>query len=149
VLRTADFRRVVAHAPLVSIDIVIVNPRGEVLLGLRRNQPARGRWFVPGGRILKGERIARAFTRILKQEIGTAPAFRRARFLGVFEHIYRSNAFGEPGYGTHYVVLAYKVKLAAPRLRADPQHADLRWWKVADIRASRAVHANTRAYFRR
>ena len=42
------FRSVVAHAPLVAIDLVVQDRQRRVLLGWRRNPPARGYWFVPG-----------------------------------------------------------------------------------------------------
>ena len=82
------FASVVRHAPLVSIDLVVRNPRGEILVGLRRNRPAQGYWFVPGGRIGKGERIAEAFARITRAELGIEHRIEDATFLGVFDHIY-------------------------------------------------------------
>ena len=56
-----DFVEVVKKTPLVSIDLIVENDRNEVLLGFRKNEPAKNYWFVPGGRILKNERIAEAF----------------------------------------------------------------------------------------
>ena len=49
--------QVVKNAPLVSIDIILQNPQSKIFLGRRRNQPTKGKWFVPGGRIRKGERL--------------------------------------------------------------------------------------------
>src|SRR3954466_13792753 len=54
-LSDAQFADVVRLAPLVSIDLVIRDPDGDVLVGLRTNAPAKGFWFVPGGRIRKNE----------------------------------------------------------------------------------------------
>jgi hypothetical protein len=42
-----DFARVVRLAPLVSIDILVKDPQGYTLLGLRVNEPAKGKYFVP------------------------------------------------------------------------------------------------------
>jgi colanic acid biosynthesis protein WcaH len=109
VLAEDDFRAVVRLAPLVSIDLVIRNGSGNVLLGLRTNEPARGFYFVPGGRILKNERVRDAFARILNSETGCSGSIDDARLLGVYDHIYDSNRFGDPGFGTHYVVLAYTL----------------------------------------
>jgi hypothetical protein len=64
-----DFLHVVHGSPLVSIDLIARRPDGAVLLGYRRNRPAQGFWFVPGGRILKGERMAEALVRILWREL--------------------------------------------------------------------------------
>jgi colanic acid biosynthesis protein WcaH len=144
----ADLRDVVRLAPLVAIDLVIRNPRGEILLGLRNNEPAKGWYFVPGGMILKNERLADAFVRILKRETDLAAAMEDARFLGVYEHFYANNRFGEPGYGTHYVVLGYELKIDDIAPKPDDQHSELRWWPKAELLASPDVHHNAKAYFR-
>lgn len=48
-LRQEDFATVVRSTPLVSLDFIVENSRGEFLLGKRTNRPAQGYWFVPGG----------------------------------------------------------------------------------------------------
>jgi colanic acid biosynthesis protein WcaH len=147
-LTAEQFRFIVRHAPLVSIDLVIADAQGHVLLGLRNNRPAQGTWFVPGGIIFKGEKLDDAFTRILRAETGLALPRSQARPLGVFEHFYDENRYGEPGYGTHYVVNAYRLELRErPAIAADEQHRALQWRAPADIRAAPDVHPNTRAYF--
>ncbi|MDF4907686.1 GDP-mannose mannosyl hydrolase, partial [Vibrio parahaemolyticus] len=42
------FSQVIESTPLVSIDLVIEDESGQVLLGERLNRPAQGFWFVPG-----------------------------------------------------------------------------------------------------
>lgn len=141
-------RHVVRSAPLVSIDLIVRDPAGRVLLGLRSNEPARGWYFVPGGMIRKNESLAEAFARILTGETGLAGDFAAARLLGAYEHFYDTNRFAEPGYGTHYIALGYELRLAAPQAAlADAQHSELRWWTVADLLAAPEVHANVKAYF--
>ena len=51
------FLDVIKATPLVAIDLIIKNSSGFVLLGKRFNRPARGFWFVPGGRIRKDETL--------------------------------------------------------------------------------------------
>jgi colanic acid biosynthesis protein WcaH len=69
-LPNSAFRNVVKNTPLVSIDLVITDPSGAVLMGWRENEPAKRTWFVPGGRIRKDEKIADAFERIIRTETG-------------------------------------------------------------------------------
>jgi colanic acid biosynthesis protein WcaH len=134
---------------LVSIDIVVKVPEGKVLLGLRVNEPARGQYFVPGGVIVKNERIRDAFSRILKVETGIEASLNEAKFLGAFEHFYETNRFGNPGYGTHYVVLAYEINLdQRPTVKTDLQHSDIWWMCEAEVLSAENVHPNTKAYFR-
>jgi colanic acid biosynthesis protein WcaH len=123
--------------------------RNKVLLGLRNNEPAEGFFFVPGGIILKNERLREAFARILKKETSCAASVDEVRLLGVFEHFYSNNRFGEPGYGTHYIVLAYELKLDdASGLKVDAQHSEYCWWDEIDLLVSERVHEHTKAYFR-
>jgi GDP-mannose mannosyl hydrolase len=148
-LSHAELATVIRLAPLVSIDLVIRNPQNQVLLGLRANEPARGFYFVPGGMIRKGEHLRDAFARILKDETNCAARLEDARLLGVYEHFYDANRFGEAGYGTHYVALGYALRLAdTASLRADSQHSEVGWWDEAALLASDAVHQHTKAYFR-
>ena len=142
------FASVVQYAPLVSIDLVIRNPRGEILVGLRRNRPAQGYWFVPGGRIRKGERIADAFARITRGELGIEHRIESAAFLGVFECIYEDNFSGDPSFGTHYVALVYAFA-ADPTVLALPpdQHDAYLWLPEADLVERQDVHEYTKRYF--
>lgn len=141
------FATVVEHTPLVSIDLVVRDRAGRMLVGLRRNRPAQGTWFVPGGRIAKGETLDAAFARITHAELGRAFARRGARFLGAYDHIYPDNALGAPGFGTHYVVLAHALACDADALALPvDQHADYRWLADAELLARDDVHPNTRAY---
>jgi colanic acid biosynthesis protein WcaH len=148
-LSHADLHTVVRLAPLIAIDFVIRNPRDEVLLGLRNNEPAKGTYFVPGGMVLKSERLADAFMRILKRETNFAARMQDARLLGAYEHFYDNNRFDDPAFGTHYVTLGYELKLRdISALQADTQHEELGWWSERDLLASNKVHDNTKAYFR-
>ena len=144
-----DFAHTVRYAPLVSIDLIIRDLEGNVLLGLRNNEPAKDTYFVPGGVIRKNETMREAFTRILNAETGLTASFDEATLVGAFEHFYKTNRFGHPDYGTHYVVLAYEVSLKTQQAVAiDLQHSDLQWMSKDEITSATNVHPNTKAYFR-
>jgi len=145
----AEFAQVVRLTPLVSIDLILRDSEGKVLVGLRTNEPAKGLWFVPGGRIEKDERLADAFARILSVETGLSLPMTQSRLLGVYEHLYDANRFEAPGYGTHYVVIARELRLdRRPDIKTDDQHSAMRWMRPDEILAAPDVHENTKAYFR-
>jgi len=104
------FKSVVASTPLISIDLIVRNNQGKILLGKRTNRPAQGYWFVPGGRILKNEAIEQAFKRLLIVELGLDFSGVKASFIGTYQHFYDDNFFNST-FSTHYVVLAYKMIL--------------------------------------
>lgn len=142
--------QIVRLAPLVSIDLIIRDRNHHVLLGLRSNAPARQFYFVPGGRIWKGERLAEAFAQISKVETQCELSLGNARLLGVHDHIYSDNAFGESGYGTHYVAIGYEVQIPdGMHIQADDQHSNFCWMSKSELLQSPAVHSYTKAYFGR
>lgn len=140
------FRTVVEVAPLVSIDMLVENAQGEVLLGKRVNRPAKGLWFVPGGRVRKGETLDVAFRRLAHEELGLKVERREAYRLGVHEHFYDDSIFGAQT-STHYVVLVYYLMLDIPIIDLpQEQHNAYRWWSIDDVQHSDQVHLHTRAY---
>ncbi len=135
--------------PLVSVDLVLVRGETEILLGLRTNRPAQGSWFVPGGRILKDEPRADALKRVAARELGIGDvAGLKPQLLGVFEHFYPDCFAGDIGVSTHYVVIAHRldVPLGFEVPGCDNQHAELRWWPIAEAAANTDVHRYTRDY---
>lgn len=147
-LSTDDFATLVRLGPLVSIDLVVHDPAGCVLVGRRTNEPARGTWFVPGGSIQKGETLDVAFRRIAKAELGIDAERADATFRGVYEHHYPTNFTGDPSFGTHYIVLAYELRLPSrPAPLPADQHGDYRWLTAAEARDMPDLHPNTLAYF--
>ncbi|WP_260513296.1 GDP-mannose mannosyl hydrolase [Serratia fonticola] len=144
-LNSEDFKFIIKNTPLVSIDFIVKN-NNKILVGKRTNSPARGFWFVPGGRILKDETIDNAFNRLSLKEIGLEIDFSSAKFIGVYEHHYNDNFFSDE-FSTHYVVLCYEIVLNnLPTLPAE-QHDSYLWLSAEEILLSQAVHDNTKLYF--
>ena len=126
-LDKAQFQQIVAATPLISLDLIVRNGQGQVLLGRRLNRPAQGYWFVPGGRVRKDERLDAAFLRLTQDELGLAVSRESARLLGPYEHFYADNFSGED-FSTHYIVLGYEVAWQGQQ-DALPisQHDQYRW----------------------
>ena len=146
-LDTPLFQTIVANAPLISIDLILLNREGKALLGQRQNRPAQNFWFVPGGRIFKDESFESAFNRITKDELGIEIALTRARFQGVYEHFYDDN-FSGVDFGTHYVVLGYVLVLDDESLDFPrTQHNAYKWFNVETLLNEPSVHQYTKNYF--
>jgi colanic acid biosynthesis protein WcaH len=142
------FSIVVKSTPLISIDLVVIDADGQVLLGRRLNKPAQGAWFVPGGRVLKNESLAHAFKRLTKEELGLEFTIEQANLLGPFEHFYQDNVFGEQ-FSTHYIVLAYRLKLnySLNNIPLDIQHDSYQWFEIENLLKDEQVHQHTKWYF--
>lgn len=138
------FLEVVRNTPLVSIDLIVRDGQRRILVGMRRNEPAKGTWFVPGGSIRKEETLSQALARISEGELGVSLTPDDVRFAGVYEHFYDTNFAEVDGVSTHYVVLAYVVQrtFGTDDLPAG-QHSDWGWLSHP---AMPDVHPNTLAY---
>lgn len=154
-LSANDFAAAVAALPLVSLDWVLTNPRGELLLGQRLNAPARGWWFTPGGRIRKNEALAQALQRVAHDELGLAaaragPLLARAQLMGAWDHFYPDSAFS-PSASTHYVNLPHWLALswdevARLALPVGEQHSAWQWLPLAEIAQYPLVHPHVQPY---
>jgi colanic acid biosynthesis protein WcaH len=145
-LSSETFKTVVDSAPLVSIDLIILNKNDEILLGKRTNKPAKGFYFTVGGRVFKNESMQIAANRILKDELGLDLQISK-EFVGIYEHFYADSIF--PNVSTHYVNMAYKIKLDEMNLNSlfKTQHSEYKWVSIKNINLKKNVHDNVKAYF--
>ena len=148
-LDAQTFQTVVDSTPLVSIDLLVRDSSGRILVGKRVNRPAQGYWFVPGGRILKNERLADAFARLTRAELGIELPIAGARYLGLYEHFYDDSIFTDNGasVATHYVVSGFEVTLPQGYQGLPyEQHNDYRWLSEIEFITSDDVHIHSRWY---
>jgi len=117
-----EWRTVVRNVPIVSVDLV-VRRDGGVVLGRRKNDPARGEWFVPGGRVRKDEPLVDAVHRVAREELGVDVTVERR--LGAYEHFWEESDFDDVA-TKHYLANGFVVRTAGGTLTADDQHDELR-----------------------
>lgn len=142
------FKSVIQHTPLISIDLIVRNEKGEVLLGKRVDAPAKGYWFVPGGRVRKNETLDIAFIRLVCEELGIESGVTRAdtKFLGVFEHFYDDCVFGDT-VSTHYIVLGYEINQKIELRLPLQQHVSYQFFEENLIFKIDSIHRYTKDYF--
>ena len=145
-LNIGVFEKIVKFTPLISIDLIVKNHKNKILLGKRNNRPAKGFWFVPGGRVLKDEPLSTAFHRLIKEELNIEQSCIESEFIGVYQHFYDDN-FSRKQFSTHYIVLAYTIKLNGlmPSLPSD-QHSQYQWFSEIELLKSNEVHEYTKWY---
>ena len=154
-LSVSDFSQVVSNTPLISIDLCLLRGK-EILLGKRKNPPARDYFFVPGGRILKSESQKLAFERILKNELGMVLKknhYKNIKNLGIYEHFYTDNFLENTNFSTHYVVIAflvpYKSLINIEKFSFQEQHSQYIWQNIETVKKSpHKIHKYTLEYFR-
>lgn len=141
------FQTIIENAPLISIDLIVKNHQGQVLLGKRNNPPAQHYWFVLGGRIRKNETFIEAFSRLTLQELGQSFSLNNAKFIAPYQHFYTDSVFAN-NISTHYVVLAYQLTIDADLLALPlEQHNKYHWFDIDELLVDKQVHQFTKDYF--
>jgi colanic acid biosynthesis protein WcaH len=120
---SSEWRVIVKHVPLVSVDLVVEHD-GGVVLGRRENEPLKGEWFVPGGTVLKNEARTEAAHRVAQEELGATVVIEDC--LGTYEHFYDTSDV-EGVDSKHYVATGYRCHLEQDDrdLVSDDQHSVL------------------------
>ena len=145
-LKPEIFKTIVKNAPLVSIDICLIF-EGQLLLAMRNNQPLKGKWFTPGGRINKNETWKNALLRIVNVELGISNAVvDEFTFMGIYDHFYLNSVFNSE-ISTHYVNLPHFLNLTSrPKVTLDNQHADFKWFSLELLLSDESFHPYVKSY---
>jgi ADP-ribose pyrophosphatase YjhB (NUDIX family) len=93
---------------------------GRLLLVQRANEPGRGLWSVPGGRVEPGEDDAAALVREMAEETGLV--------------VLPGDLVGRVHRGD-YVISDYRCHVVGGALRAGDDALDARWCDAATVRA--------------
>jgi len=109
----------------VGSAVVLENEKGEILLIKRKNEPAKGKWVLPGGGINFGEHSKEAAKRELKEE--TAYDISVEDFITKLELINSKENF-------HRVILYHKAKLLGGTLKLSHDAEDAIWVEPKKIK---------------
>ncbi len=117
------YDRILENMPIACVDIAIVAD-GAVLLVKRHDAPALGEWWVPGGRVLKGEMMRDTAMRKARDEVGiechVGPIIHTA------ETIFPDGPGGIPVHSINSCFFMYPVSKGF-RVDLDDHHLDSRW----------------------
>ena len=145
-LAAKTFKTVIENTPLVSIDLCLVCD-GQLLLGKRTNEPLKGEWFTPGGRIHKNETWRDSLLRIAEAELGLhGIAVEVFALMGVWDHFYKNSA-PDQDISTHYVNLPHYAEFKSkPQISLDDQHGECNWFDLSVVSTDKNFHPYIRDY---
>jgi colanic acid biosynthesis protein WcaH len=142
----ADFKKVVELTPLFAIDLVVINSHNQILVGKRTNAPAKGYWFVPGGRIFKNESLELAFKRISLSELGYELNREDAFLLGLYDHFYK-DSFYSSEVSTHYINATHVIQIHEELMDLPfEQHDNYKWLSLSELEQNKDVHPFSKVY---
>jgi len=109
----------------VGSAVVLENKKGEILLIKRKNEPAKGKWVLPGGGINFGEQSKETAKREIKEETGYNISV--GDFITTLELI-------DPKKSFHRVILYHKAKLLGGNFRLSNDAENTMWVKPKKIK---------------
>ena len=138
-LKSQEYLNVIKLTTLTSVDLII-ECNNKILLGYRKNNPAKNFCFTPGCRTYKMETQKEALTRLAKTELNFDINPNDCKLLGIYDHIYKNNFYDE-NFGTHYVNACYYLKINSEIIfKTDDQHDNFKWFSLKEIEESKNIH---------
>jgi len=134
-------KRLYPDQPVVGVGAVIIN-QGKIALIKRGNEPARGKWTIPGGLVELGESPEQAVVRETREETG----------LGVdnpslMDVVSQVNLDEKGKIKYHYVIIDYLVHMKAGTAQAASDAVELRWVPFGEVEGY-DLTASFRLFFR-
>lgn len=111
---TVLYNQIVRLMPIASVEAVI--KMDNALLFLRRkNQPAKGQWWFPGGRIHRGESFEETLHREVKEETNLEVS--SCKFINVYSRVFPER---------HDITIAHLCKCKG-KVTLNNEHSE---WKI-------------------
>jgi len=122
------YQSILASMPILCADAVIVNEE-KCLLLLRDNEPAKGTYWFPGGRVQKNELIKDAVLRKAKEETNLTCVFEK--IISIEETMFEKQ--GNMLTDVHTVNVCCLLRpLNIDELQVDRLHSGFKWVDALD-----------------
>lgn len=132
------YGQVVRCMPIPCVDVIVRNAQ-RIVLVRRRHEPLANEWWVPGGRIHRGEQALDAARRKVREDIGLEMS--QLRFVGYYEDEFERGPLGSEAY--HSISLVFEGIAASDTVVLGIENSD---WKLAHElpeRFSRRIHGSS------
>jgi len=121
-----EYKRILELMPICCVDLIIYQDN-KILLIKRKDEPCKGEWWIPGGRILKNESVEGAVVRKAKEETGIDIEI--VKLATYYEFFSENSAFGKIENKCHTISLVFlvKVKNKNQKVNLDKTSCDFKW----------------------
>jgi len=121
---TETYKIIAENSAIMCVDCVIVK-EGKYLLVKRGNEPLKGVYWTPGGRVLKGEKLYDAVIRKVKEETGLN--VRPISVVGFYEDFFKKNELGIKM--VHTTSIVFSATVVSGKVKLDSQSVNYKWAK--------------------
>jgi colanic acid biosynthesis protein WcaH len=111
------YDQIVKSMPIPSVEAIIVK-NGLLLLLRRKNNPAKGQWWFPGGRIRKGESFEEALCREVKEETGLDVT--ACKLVNVYSRLFPER---------HDITVVFLCKCGGDKVTLNDEHTEYKFFK--------------------
>ncbi len=115
---SALYSQITKTIPIPSVEALIVID-GALLFLRRKNQPAKGQWWFPGGRIYIGESFKETLHREVKEETGLE--VNAYKFIGAYSRVFPQR---------HDITIAYLCQCKPGTITLDSEHSEYKLLKA-------------------
>ena len=111
------YDQIVKSMPIPSVEAIIVK-NGLLLLLRRKNNPVKGQWWFPGGRIRKGESLEEALCREVKEETGLDVT--ACKLVNVYSRLFPER---------HDITIVFLCKCSGDKVTLNEEHTEHKFFK--------------------
>jgi colanic acid biosynthesis protein WcaH len=115
------YNEVIKMMPIPCVDLMVFNKKEQLLMLKRKNEPAKGNWWFPGGRVQHGELRSMAAIRKLNEECGMST--RVIKELGTYDVLLK---FSDETL-SHAITTVYKIIVSDISVKIDFQSEEYNW----------------------
>jgi len=111
------YKQILASTPIPSVEAMILK-NNSLLFLKRKNNPAKGEWWFPGGRIRKGETFKETLLRKVKEE--TSLNVEIIKFVGVYNRIFPER---------HDIAIVFLCRCFDDKVVLSAEHSEHKFFK--------------------
>lgn len=128
------YKQIIENVIIVTVDLILINKKKQILLWLRNNSPLKWIYYVPWWRMFKYESVFDAAERKSLQEFWFSINSKKMIYLGVYDDIYKEESFYEEWW-SHYLSRTYVYFLddqEESKITTDSQHSEFKFFDIYD-----------------
>lgn len=120
----SDYAQAVNYLPICCVDIFVFTQKThQYFMVLRKQKPAQGEWWYPGGRLFKGESFFECAVRKCRDEVGLQ--VKPLAELGVYSTVFPDSEWNCQAHTVNIAVLAFLEENSFIQL--DHDHEQGQW----------------------